>query len=169
MNLTVKSIFISVGISALILRPLIRSRLDFHLFQTNQDLSKVSNQAVRPRLAIMLAQVVLACALLIVVMAESPYTESTFGLRTDKQNRSNSEAPSLTSKVVSLSVLNSVRNKIADQVPKLCVSCLQKCTVCPAECCIPNWLPCGACSPPCCNGWRCTNWKWGKRCEPVYS
>ncbi len=33
------------------------------------------------------------------------------------------------------------------------------------KCRTPKWHPCNA-NRLCCSGWRCANWKYGKRCEP---
>ncbi len=52
------------------------------------------------------------------------------------------------------------KGEISDSI---CFSCEK--TVCPSQCCTPKWYPCRA-GKRCCSGWRCVNWKYGKRCEP---
>ncbi len=47
-----------------------------------------------------------------------------------------------------------------------CDSCESQKTVCPDNCCTKNWYPCSASKRCCSLGWRCVNWKYGKRCEP---
>ncbi len=96
-------------------------------------------------------------------------TPSASASRTPAPSLSSSPTPSTTPSTTPTPSPSETPAEIAGspQVPQNCVRCIQEQTICPSGCCTPKWYQCTVGGSSCCDGWACTAWKYGTRCQPA--